>query len=333
MMHVDPTGHEPSHILPASELIPKLREVLAYMSRAIGDYIRGQSRELGPDAQNSLDFRVQHSMCQARDLLLRSRGRTSADIQLYPFALQGLQDAARLFRLDMEANDFWTKFGGTALATEETIAELEHILEDLDTWKGNEKADEAPTVPTEPSRPGRKAGTKSEVPSRVPSAEQLDYVLERLLLFNSGLRYEYRGTRLQKEDVMPRFEGIADALAAIEPALDATSGGGPDWWESEAVPVLKDVVTWLRAVAADWGWEPYSTPSLRQATKEERRERFREEYERPIDEAAMVWFRDDRANCPGDAWELRQTRTEGRIRAGNDSRRSEKSVRSALSLV
>ena len=74
--------------------------------------------------------------------------------------------------------------------------------------------------------------------------------------------------------------------------------GGPDWWENEAVPVLKDVVTWLCAVAADWGWEPYLTPFLRQAIKEELRDRFREEYERPIDEAAMVWFRDDRGIVP-----------------------------------
>ena len=118
-------------------------------------------------------------------------------------------------------------------------------------------------------------------PAHVSSVDQLDCVLQRLLVFNSGLPHEYRSTRLQEERVLPRIEDIVDALAAIQPALDTASGGGPDWWDNEAVPVLKDVVTWLRSVAADWGWEPYLSPSLRQAAKEERRERFREEYERP----------------------------------------------------
>jgi hypothetical protein len=128
----------------------------------------------------------------------------------------------------------------------------------------------------------------SEGPAHVPSDEQLDAVLEKLEVFNRCLPYEYRGTRLQEEDVLPRFEAIGDALAGIQPALDAACGSGPDWWENEAVPVLKDVVTWFRALAADWEWQPYLTPSLRQSTKEKRQERFRAEYERPIDEAAMV---------------------------------------------
>jgi hypothetical protein len=140
-------------------------------------------------------------------------------------------------------------------------------------------------------------------PVRVPSAEQLDSVLKSLQVFNNGLSYTWTHTRKQEEDVLPRFEAIADALTVIQPALDAVDGSGPDWWEHEAAPVLRDVLKWLEALAADWGWEPYLTASLRQATKEERQARFREEYERPIDEAAIVWFRNDRSSCPGEVWE------------------------------
>jgi hypothetical protein len=100
-------------------------------------------------------------------------------------------------------------------------------------------------------------------------------------------------------------------LDAIRPALDAADGTGPDWWENEAVPVLRDVWNSLQAVAEDWGWVPYLTASLRETTKEERSQRFREEYERSIDEAAMVWFREDREHCPGALWE--------RARRGRDA--------------
>jgi hypothetical protein len=162
-----------------------------------------------------------------------------------------------------------------------------------------------------------------EEPARVPPADQLYSILMALGSFISSasegkrkpanrasasktlkfLSYIWNYARRRENDILHKFEDLADSLAAIRPALDAADGTGPDWWENEAVPVLRDVWTSLQAVADDWGWEPYLTASLRQATKEERRERFREEYERPIDEAAMVWFREDRAHCPDALWE------------------------------
>jgi hypothetical protein len=130
----------------------------------------------------------------------------------------------------------------------------------------------------------------------------LESVLSALQIFSSSLSYTWNVTRRQEEDILPRFEAIAGALNAIQPALDAAKGAGPDWWEHEAVPVLRDVVSWLAAVAADWGWEPYLTSSSRETVKTQRRERFRNEFERPLDEAAIVWFGEDRANCPRDVW-------------------------------
>jgi hypothetical protein len=132
----------------------------------------------------------------------------------------------------------------------------------------------------------------------VLSVAQLEAVKSALDLFNLSLGDQLLFTYKQEEAILPGFEKVADALSSLRPALDAANGSGPPWWENELVPLLREIDTWfLEEVARAWGWLPYLTPSSRETTKEQRWERFRIEIERPLDEAAMVWVRDDPANC------------------------------------
>jgi hypothetical protein len=131
----------------------------------------------------------------------------------------------------------------------------------------------------------------SQDPPSVSSAAQLEAVLRALELFKLSLAYTWNNTRRQEEDILPRFEAVADALASIRPSLNAANGSGPDWWENEAVPVFREIDTLFQEVARAWGWEPYLTPSLRETTKEQLRECFRLAIELPLDEAAIVLAR------------------------------------------
>jgi hypothetical protein len=131
----------------------------------------------------------------------------------------------------------------------------------------------------------------------VPSVAQLEAVKSALHLFNLSLGEQLPFTSMQEEANLPGFEAVTHALASIRPGLDAANGSGPPWWENEAVPVLSEIDTLFQEVATHWGFEPYLTPSTRETIKKQRRERFRLEIERPLDEAAMGLVRDPYVNC------------------------------------
>jgi len=147
-----PPGHEPTHVLRPSGVIPALRDVVAPLAEAIREHLAYAHLDGDPryaEVRYGQLFHVEHQMTLARQLLESWRGaRLTGEFGLKPRVQLAVQKADEIFLTDEPVR-----------ATQETLTSLESILADLGTWTGPDPQSKKP----QRKRGPRKHSTEARV--------------------------------------------------------------------------------------------------------------------------------------------------------------------------
>lgn len=220
-----PEGPNPP-VASASRLISALKAELIQLRQAVHNLRTGLDRNLNnDDVLKHLYLWVYVGRTKAVRVLdgamADGRIQTTGDIGRSPLAMQGVLDAVSFLRPDLNDSKFWRECDVTRFASPETLATLDRIIADLETWHATETP-AAPRVIPETTTKAPAGGTDSESIAR-PEAPPVG-IEERAIAAAYALLKEGKSVSVKaaceragvnRGHLMTRYPGVVEIINAI----------------------------------------------------------------------------------------------------------------------
>jgi hypothetical protein len=212
-----------------------------------------------PDEDNPGLSAVTRAVHRARTLLQPWQNCYIAEFSLEQ--MRGLHLAAQIILPKNQTGEplsdaeFGLRSRGSALATQETLSDLEGILLDLAPSQQDEQANESPCVAPAPSGHGQNGGTLSQQRASDPSLNQIVEIHQALGGFLSLRNLNKAATYSLENEYLPSVERLADALSPFRRQPNSIKG-----WSTRIKHAVCCIVDAFDKIIHKWGWDWVAKP-------------------------------------------------------------------------